>query len=313
MKEIILYGAGKRGRKVARLLEEEGIKIRGFCDSYKSGDVETGKGGVVLPIYSPEFIQKARERFLIVVTIADREENVRVKSALEAEGIETSTAERLLYKYDDPVSAKRRYVADFHTYEMEDYYENAECDDAINGVWNKESIFYQMFSKLDSTKIVELACGHGRHVPQYMQKAEQIVLVDIVDKNIEFCKKRFQHKKHIVYYTNNGYDLEKLETAAYTALFTYDAMVHFEMIDVFSYLKETRRILKPGGRALFHHSNNTEDYRIDFSTGKSGRNYMSKEIFAYLAYRAGLEVVEQQTIDWAGIKDLDCITLVEKK
>ena len=40
---------------------------------------------------------------------------------------------------------------------------------------------------------------------------------------------------------------------------------------------------------------------------------MSRELFAYLAHRAGLEVLEQQTIDWSGVKDLDCITLVEKR
>ena len=33
---------------------------------------------------------------------------------------------------------------------------------------------------------------------------------------------------------------------------------------LFEYLKETRGVLKPGGRALFHHSNNIEDYRITF-------------------------------------------------
>lgn len=45
MKEIILYGAGRRGKKVARLLEEKGIKVSGFCDSYISGTVEIGEGG----------------------------------------------------------------------------------------------------------------------------------------------------------------------------------------------------------------------------------------------------------------------------
>ena len=38
---------------------------------------------------------------------------------------------------------------------------------------------------------------------------------------------------------------------------------------------------------------------------------MSKEAFAYLAYRAGFEILEQQVINW-GIPSLDCITLVEK-
>lgn len=33
MKEIILYGAGKRGKKVADLLIKNNLNIAGFCDT----------------------------------------------------------------------------------------------------------------------------------------------------------------------------------------------------------------------------------------------------------------------------------------
>ena len=84
------------------------------------------------------------------------------------------------------------------------------------------------------------------------------------------------------------------------------------MPDIFEYLRETERVLQPGGLALFHHSNNTDDYRITFSTGTSGRNYMSAQLFAYLANRAGLNVKDQRLINWNGVNNLDCLTLVEK-
>ncbi len=37
---------------------------------------------------------------------------------------------------------------------------------------------------------------------------------------------------------------------------------------------------------------------------------MSKQLFAYLANCAGLTVIEQREIDWAGEEKLDCIALV---
>ena len=40
---------------------------------------------------------------------------------------------------------------------------------------------------------------------------------------------------------------------------------------------------------------------------------MSKQLFAYLANRAGLEVLEQRVINWGNIEGLDCLTLVEKR
>lgn len=169
-----------------------------------------------------------------------------------------------------------------------------------------------MFDKLNITKVVELACGRGRHVPCYISKTHEIALVDILEKNIDYCKSRFSKETKIRYYVNNGYSLDELESDSYTAIFTYDSMVHFELLDIFSYLKETYRILQSGGRGLFHHSNNTKDYRLTFSTAMDGRNYMSKDLFAYLANRAGLIVLEQNIIDWNGNPELDCLTLVEK-
>lgn len=45
MKNIILYGAGKRGKKIADLLKRKNIIIAGFCDSNISGQkIEWGGG-----------------------------------------------------------------------------------------------------------------------------------------------------------------------------------------------------------------------------------------------------------------------------
>lgn len=41
---------------------------------------------------------------------------------------------------------------------------------------------------------------------------------------------------------------------------------------------------------------------------------MSKDVFAYLANRAGLDVVSQELYDFANDGDfIDCVTLVRKK
>ena len=148
-------------------------------------------------------------------------------------------------------------------------------------------------------------------MPRYLHKAGKVTLVDILEENIAACRNRFQTEQNISYYRNNGYNLEKLASEEYTALFCYDAMVHFEMMDIYEYLKDIYRVLVPGGMAVLHHSNNTADYKASFANAPNGRSFMSKELFAYLAYRAGFEVVEQEVIDW-GVQNLDCISLVRK-
>jgi hypothetical protein len=67
------------------------------------------------------------------------------------------------------------------------YYDLAEK--SLDGFWSKESIFYQRFQQLDCTNIVELACGHGRHVTRYLDKAKyiRICLKIIWTNNVYIC------------------------------------------------------------------------------------------------------------------------------
>ena len=90
-------------------------------------------------------------------------------------------------------------------------------------------------------------------------------------------------------------------------------MVHFELIDIYNYLRESYRVLKPGSYALFHHSNDSSNYKNWFgdATNNHGRSFMDKNIFAYLAYRCGFEVIAQDIISWLQ-EDLDCLTLLYK-
>lgn len=267
-------------------------------------------GGVKYKVLSLEDVRKEGDKYQVVITIANNEEAKKVAKKLE--GLQVTTVEEVMRgKDDDIVENNRQYIADFHFGKMDDYFVKAE--ETLKIFWDENCAFYKMFSALDLSNVVELACGRGRHVTKYLHNAKNITLVDILAKNISYCQDRFSLFTHIDYYVNNGYDFKGLKSGVYSAVFSYDAMVHFEFMDIFEYLKETKRILKPGGRALFHHSNNTEDYKITFSTGASGRNYMSAQLFAFLANRAGLKILEQKIIDWGGIEGLDCISLLEKE
>ncbi len=207
---------------------------------------------------------------------------------------------------------ERCWTAFFHEGSMDSYYCIAETDEFMDRFWGDKSPFVKMFSKLDQTSIIELACGRGRHVQKYIDSAQSITLVDVLEKNIEICKERFKGNTKIHFYKNNGRDLAQLPDCSFTSLFTYDAMVHFHYLDVNNYLKETYRVLKPGSYALFHHSNNDKDYKAGFMTGSIGRAFMSKNLFAHMAYEAGFEIVEQHVLDWEKYKKIDCATLLRK-
>jgi ubiquinone/menaquinone biosynthesis C-methylase UbiE len=192
------------------------------------------------------------------------------------------------------------------------YYEIAERN--LWPFWSKGSPFLRMFNTLNLINLVELACGHGRHAAYIRDhySVGHITLVDINQPNIAFCQARFANDDRFSYLANSGSDLLPLASNFYSAVFCYDAMVHFEYDDVFSYLREIYRILLPDGRTLLHHSNNDKNPGASYSDNPHWRNFMSARLFAHAAMRSGFLVVEQQFIDWGGEAQLDCVTLLAK-
>src|SRR6516162_7938460 len=174
------------------------------------------------------------------------------------------------------------------------YYEQAESAELLRVFWDNASIFRQLFEKLDLTVTLELACGHGRHSAQVLDRVGKLILVDILPSNIERCRERFQPP---------------------TAHFSYDAMVHFEAIDMISYIEEVARVLLPAGRALLHYSNNEANPEGAYRDDPSWRNFFSEKMMRHFASRFGLSIVESHTIIWppgGTDRKIDAVTLLEK-
>lgn len=306
---IIIYGAGTRGKGCYDFIKKIGKDniVLGFCDE-KYNEIQNIEGKEVM-----SFEKACEQRVPFLVSIVDDKIGADIKDKIEYAGQKWMNLDDLAVALgEDRVVFNREFCAFFHQDGMNQYFEEAEQRKALDVFWGNDSAFLNQFKKLDLTNVIELACGRGRHVPHYLHEAGQVTLVDILQENIDFCQKRFKDDKSIHYYCNNGYNLAELESDKYTALFCYDAMVHFEMMDIYEYLKDIYRVLVPGGMALIHHSNNTSDYKASFANAPHGRSFMSKDIFAYLAYRCGFQIIDQKEIDW-GISNLDCISLIKKE
>ena len=191
------------------------------------------------------------------------------------------------------------------------YYKNAEEKDALLFFW-RPGLIRSYFDQLDTSHIVELACGHGRHVKVYKDLCKTISLVDVNQENIDFCKNRYKDDKNIYYILTSGNNFSGIEDASKTAVFSYDSMVHFELTDILSYLQDSYRILQMGGKVLFHHSNYAANPGGVYSNNPHWRNFLSADIFSHLATRAGFNVLSQSIMNWSTHYNLDCISLCQK-
>lgn len=200
------------------------------------------------------------------------------------------------------------------------YYGNAEAPDWLEPFWSETSAFRHMFKQLDPTVLVELACGHGRHTAELLaspalRQPQSVTLLDVNEENVAYCRARFAGERRVTVIHNNGVDFAPLRDGQASAVFCYDAMVHFEYDCALSYLKDAYRILAGGGRALFHHSNLTNP-GVKWTANPHWRNFMSNELFAHVALRTGFHVLDQRVLDWGKAEEcvpaIDGLTLLEK-
>ncbi|HEY4029372.1 MAG TPA: class I SAM-dependent methyltransferase [Caulobacteraceae bacterium] len=213
----------------------------------------------------------------------------------------------------DIVATVRRDLAQAHVNSR--YYSDAEAGDWLAVMWGPNSLFLPLFRRLDLSDVVEIACGYGRHAAQFIDRAGQVTLTDINHDSISACRTRFAGRDNVACLVNSGKDLGDLESGRYSAVFSYDAMVHFEASDLIAYVFEVARILRPGGRALLHYSNFQGCPEGTYSDGPHWRNFFSEAMFRHFASRAGLRVIESKIMAWppaGGVADLDALTLVEK-
>jgi SAM-dependent methyltransferase len=186
------------------------------------------------------------------------------------------------------------------------YFQAAEAH--IEEIWR--TLIFPFLSDCDFTAVIDLGAGHGRNSTMLAPRSKRLLVLDIQEGNVEVCRRRFAGQPHVTCAANNGYDLRPAEDGAFSLVYSFDSMVHFEKEVVRSYLRDTARVLRPGGRGFFHHSNYTGG--TDWRTNPHARNFMSRELFESHARDAGLQIVRQMVFEWGHIPELDCLSVVEK-
>jgi SAM-dependent methyltransferase len=162
----------------------------------------------------------------------------------------------------------------------------------------------------DFACVLDLATGHGRNAAMLRPFAGRLILVDIQPGNIEICRRRFAGDPAVTCLVNSGYDLRGVPDGEVTLLYCFDAMVHFDSDVVRAYLAEARRVLRPGGRAFLHHSNQEDGH--DWRAAPHSHAFMSRPLMRHYALKEGLRALRQVVIDWGGVERLDCRSLLEK-
>jgi ubiquinone/menaquinone biosynthesis C-methylase UbiE len=193
-----------------------------------------------------------------------------------------------------------------------DYYTEADREQWLNVFWNEETLFYQWFQQLNVHTLLEIACGTGRHSAQVCHKTASLYLLDSSAAALALARKRFAAHPNVQFIQSaSGIPENIVAAGSVTAVFSYDAMVHFEKETVYQYLRDSFTVLQTGGYALFHHSNYSKNKGGQFTDNPGWRNYMTQELFLEYAHQCGFEVVQSQVFSFS-CPDSDGLTLLWK-
>jgi SAM-dependent methyltransferase len=194
-----------------------------------------------------------------------------------------------------------------------DYFAQAESEAWMRDFWMPGSRFRTQFEKLDLTAVLDLACGRGRHAAQFIDRAGHLTLLDTSPVALDACRERFAGRGNLTYLlSESGHDLRPIASSSLTAVLSYDAMVHFEKECVFGYVREIARVLRPGGRALIHHSVYAEHPGRDIRKNPDWRAFMPARELHRVVEDGGLAIESSETFPWTGKELTDGLMLLRK-
>jgi len=101
--------------------------------------------------------------------------------------------------------------------------------------------------------VLEIAPGQGRWTEYIVGNSASLTLVDLNQSCIEVCRERFGSQPELTFITNDGRSLPVADESM-DLIWSFGGFVHFDPRDVDAYLGEFRRVLRPGGRFVIHHT-----------------------------------------------------------
>lgn len=139
--------------------------------------------------------------------------------------------------------------------------------------------------------VLEIGPGGGRWTEALIARASHLVLVDVSERPLELCRRRFDGHTNVEFILSPGSELRGVEDGSIDAVWSFDVFVHVAPRDQAAYLKEIARVLAPGGVALVHHADGRNRGLLPSRHG--WRSPMSSGLFAGLAVERGLQVEDQ--------------------
>ena len=165
--------------------------------------------------------------------------------------------------------------------------------------------------------LLEIGSGGGRFTEILTRKCNRLLATDTSAAMVKLLKRRFRDSRSVEIVHLDGFGLNWLDDHSVDLAFSFDVFVHIQPWDFYQYLTELKRVLKPGGKAIIHHSNTLSDegwkkFLADIPQCVNSHKYygsfsvMTPELAKSLIENAGLVCVDSNP----DVIPRDCISLI---
>jgi hypothetical protein len=163
------------------------------------------------------------------------------------------------------------------------------------------SLLPRLHAHLPASRLLEIAPGFGRMTQYLLSWCGDYVGIDVTERCVKYCRRRFVDQAHARFLVNDGVSLDMLDDDSLDFAFSWDSLVHAERDVLEAYVTALGRKLKPGAGGFIHHSNigaYLEGGQLNVPNDHWRAPSMTAALFREFCRTAGLRCVAQELIGW---------------
>ena len=122
-------------------------------------------------------------------------------------------------------------------------------------------------------RVLDIGCGYGRLEEWLCSVVGRVDGVDVGTTAIETARKRFEHVPNVAFHEGDGFTLGMFSDATFDLVFAYTVFQHIPRGAALNYLRQARRVLKPGGRVVIQYLGARSEKEIRGDVGLEKREY----------------------------------------
>lgn len=250
-RKILIYGAGKAGNRICRLLQQNELDI---IESFVVNDTTNNPcsvGGILVKDYR-EFLNTDE---IILIALYDKSQSESVRKQLEKSGVES---ERIILLDSDIIHALM-YIPD-KTFNSQDFWETRYLEGGTSGSGSynqlaefKAEILNDFVEKNHINKVIEWGCGDGNQLK--LARYPSYVGFDVSLTAIELCKKIFENEntKKFIWCGDDNFENEDIGDLA----ISLDVIFHLIEDDVYN--EYMRRLFTSSNKYVCIYSSDVEE------------------------------------------------------